>query len=280
MASTIEHIFNRALNGTFSKKKFLFVFPVLLICGLLMVFCRSMTFEANQWITLNLGFLPFLLSSGILLATGVILGRLYSSEVRGAPLELKKVLSQSIELVVGVSYLSFPPLLVYLCLWIVMGIFYLLKEIPGIGPGISVLFSFGPFLLVCGSLSLCLFSLLVLFFVTPHLALKKDLGIDLAKEIYTHVKSNPSRNSLLFIIGLLPLLFVLGFLSLAAVMTGLHYSVPANVLSVSLQWFFIMVPFTAILTPTVIFFFNFSTESCVLIRRSLIKQEEKCESLS
>lgn len=276
----MDHIFNRALRMTFSKRKLLFVFPILLVCGLMIVFCRSLSFGANRWVILSLTFLPVFLSSGILLATGVILSRMYSYEVRGIRYELRKILSQSLEILIGVSYLSLPLILAYLCLWMVMGIFYLLKEIPAVGNVISVLFSFGPFLLVCGSLALSLLSLLVLFFVTPHLSLKKGLGVELAKEIFEHVSANSFKSITHFCIGIFPTLFIVGFLSVAAVMTGMNYTVPSDVLSVSLQWFFIMVPFTAILAPTVIFFFNFSTESFVLIRKSIVKQEEKCTSPS
>lgn len=272
--SSLEQIFNRAWKFTFTRKKFLFVFPILLVCGLLIVFCRTLSYEANRWIVLSLAFLPVFLSSGVLLATGVMLSRMYTNEVRGNEFEFRKLLGQSLEVLVGVSYLSLPLILSYLCLWTVMGIFYLLKEIPSIGNVISVLFSFGPFLLVCGSLALSIFCLLLLFFVTPQIALRKGLGFQVAKEIYQHVASSWFSNTGLFLLGSLPTLFIVGFLSLAAVMTGVNYTVPSDVLSVSLQWFFIMVPYCAILAPTVIFFFNFATESYVFMRKKNIGNEQ------
>ena len=126
----IEHIFNRALSLSFSRKKLLFMFPVLVVCGLMIVFCRALAVNAGQWVVLSLTFLPIFLSSGLLLASGVVLARIYHHEVKMIPLSFRKILAQSWELLIGVSYLTLPLLLAYLFLWMIMGIFYLLKEIP------------------------------------------------------------------------------------------------------------------------------------------------------
>lgn len=274
----MELIFNRAISKTFSYRKFWFVFPVLMLCGLLIVLCRSLSFEAHRWVVLSLGFLPVFLCAGIFLALGVILSRMYSQEVRGQTAEIKTIFRQSLEILIGVAYLSLPLILCYACLWAVMGIFYLLKAIPLIGSTMSVLLSFGPFLLVCGSLALSLLTLGMLFFVTPYLALKKEIGFEIAKELLSHVTSNPYKNITLLFAGLLPAIFVVSFLSIAAILTGSNYTVPPDVLSVSMQWFFIMIPFTAIMTPTVVFFFNFATESFVLVRKSAMKSEKEQEA--
>ena len=64
----IEMVFNRALKFSFSKKKLLFMFPVLLICGMMIVFCRALAIHAGQWVVLSLTFLPVFLSSGLFLS--------------------------------------------------------------------------------------------------------------------------------------------------------------------------------------------------------------------
>ena len=46
----LELIFNRALKFSFSKKKLLFMFPVLVVCGLMLVFCRALAVNAGQWV--------------------------------------------------------------------------------------------------------------------------------------------------------------------------------------------------------------------------------------
>ncbi len=263
----IEFIFNRALRFSFSKKKFLFMFPVLVICGLMLVFCRALAVNAGQWVVLSLTFLPIFLSSGLLLAAGVVLARIYHHEVKMIPLSFKKILSQSWELLIGVSYLTFPLLLTYLFLWMVMGVFYLLKEIPALGDVLGVIFAFGPFLLVLGSLILSFFNFFLLFFATPHIALKSRLRLKLAEEVYFRFKENLFSNLALFLLGLIPLLLAVGVLSLAAFLTGVNFFVKAETLTIALQWFFVMIPFCGLLTPGILFFFNFAVESYAIMQK-------------
>ncbi len=267
----IEYIFNRALRFSFSKKKFLFIFPVLVVCGLMLVFCRALAVNAGQWVVLSLTFLPVFLSSGILLAAGVVLARVYHHEVKMIPLSLKKILSQSWELLIGVSYLTLPLLLAYLFLWMVMGVFYLLKEIPALGDVLGVILSFGPFLLVLGSLVLSFFNLFLLFFATPHIALNSRLKLKLAEDIYYRFKGNLFSNLALFLLGLVPLLFGVGVLSLAAFLTGVNFFIRTETLAIALQWFFVMIPFCAMLTPGILFFFNFAVESYALMQKKYPK---------
>lgn len=263
----IEHIFNRALRFSFSKRKLLFMFPVLVVCGLMLVFCRALAVNAGQWVVLSLTFLPVFLSSGLLLAAGVVLARVYHHEVKMIPLSFKKILSQSWELLIGVSYLTLPLLLVYLFLWMIMGIFYLLKEIPALGDVLGVILAFGPFLLVLGSLVLSFFNLFLLFFATPHIALNSRLKIKLAEDIYFRFKENIFSNLALLLLGLVPLLLGVGILSLAAFLTGVNFFMHTDTLAIALQWFFVMIPFCAMLTPGILFFFNFAVESYALVQK-------------
>jgi len=267
----IEHIFNRALRFSFSKKKLFFMFPVLVVCGLMLVFCRALAVNAGQWVVLSLTFLPVFLSSGLLLAAGVVLARVYHHEVKMIPLSFKKILSQSWELLIGVSYLTFPLLLAYLFLWMVMGIFYLLKEIPALGDVLGVILAFGPFLLVLGSLILSFFNLFLLFFATPHIALNSRLKLKLAEDIYCRFKENLFSNLALFLLGLVPLLLGVGILSLAAFLTGVNFFMRTETLAIALQWFFVMIPFCAMLTPGILFFFNFAVESYALVQKKYPK---------
>jgi hypothetical protein len=263
----VEQIFNRALRFSFSKRKFLFMFPVLVICGLILVFCRALAVGAGQWVILSLTFLPIFLSSGLLLAAGVVLARVYQHEVKMIPLSFRKILVESFELMIGVSYLTLPLLVAYLFLWMLMGVFYLLKEIPTLGDVLGIILSFGPFLLVLGSLLLSFFNLFLLFFATPQIALKSKLKLTLAREVYSSFKENLFSNIALFIIGLVPLLLGVGILSFAAVLTGVNFFIKTETLAIALQWFFVMIPFCAMLTPGILFFFNFAVESYTLMSR-------------
>jgi hypothetical protein len=261
LISDLENAFNRAFFLSFTKKKLFLVFPVLVLCGILIVFCRSIAFYSGGWIAMSMIFLPIFLSSGILLALGVLVIRIYYHEVKKLKVSYKKIVGASWELIIGTSYLSLPVILVYLLLWIVMGIFLLLKEIPYVGSSVGVLLSFAPFLIILISILLCLMNVGLLFFVTPAVGLKTLKKRHMAKHVFKAIRQNLFSHLLYFIVALLPIAIVVGILSLAAVITGHSYFDSDNIISVSLGWFFIMLPFCAILTPTVIFFFNFAAEA-------------------
>ena len=265
----IERIFNRSLRYSFSKKKLFFVFPVLMVCGLLIVFCRALGVGSGDWVMLSLTFLPVFLCSGVLLAAGVILSRAYHCEVKEQAFSYREIFSQTWELLIGISYLSLPFLLAYLLLWMIMGIFYLVRDLPGIGELLGSVLSFAPFLLVLGSLFLVFLNLFMLFFVTPQVALRSSIRLRIADHIFKRLKKNLFSNLFLFMVGLIPLFFIGGLLSLAAFMTGSNFLTSTEPLSVALQWFFVMVPFSALLAPIVVFFFNFALESFALMQRDV-----------
>ena len=263
----LERMFNRSTLLSFSRKKFLFIFPVLLICGLLIVFCRALAFEANRWVVMSLSFLPVFLCSALLLSAGALMMRMYYQEVKGVDFEIKKMINQSVQLIVGVSYLSLPFLLSYLVVWSLMGVFHLIKAIPQIGPAVGVLLSFGPFLLVFTSIILSFLCLVMLFFITPQVALKETIEFKVVEHLLMRIRDNLFTNMLVFVIALAPLIFVVSLLVLAAFLTGFEYLSSYHVLGTTMQWLFIMIPFCAILTPFVVFFFNFATETFALLER-------------
>ncbi len=269
----LEEVFNRAWRFAFSRKKFILVFAALLVCGVLVVFCKTLSFTAGPWVIMSLSFLPVFLCTGVMLGTGVLLTRVYYHEVKGNTISFRKLLIDSFEVFMGAAYLSLPMALGYLLLWTLMGVFYLIKSLPMIGEGVGILLSFAPFLLVLASLLLGVFCLLVLFFATPHIALKRQVRFHIAEEILDRLRSSPFINILLLLVGIAPLLLCIGFLTLSAVLTGIGYFSSSAVLAVSLQWFFIMIPFALLLTPFVVFFFNFATESFGLLTRRVKKEE-------
>jgi hypothetical protein len=262
----IERAFSRAILLSFSKKKIMLAFPVLALCGILTVFCRAVAFEAGEWVAMSLAFLPILLSSGLLLALGVLLIRIHIHEVKGLSLGFRRLITGSLDLIVGTSYLSLPSILAYLFLWMTLGIFFLLKEIPGVGDFFGVVLAFGPFLLIFGSLLLCLFNLALLFFVAPAAAFQPFKRLSLAKRVLGFFQGNLLSSIALFLLALVPILFVTGLLSLSALLTNGSFLTMDKSLTVAMEWFFIMLPFCAVLTPAIIFFFNFAAESYQLLQ--------------
>lgn len=265
----VQYGFNRALSLTFDKKKLLTVFVVLALCGLLIVFFRALAINAGQWVIMSLSFLPIFLCAGVLLSTGIVLVRVYHDEIKRKPIKYSEILGKSWEIVIGASYFSIPIIMCYLLLWMLLGIFVLLKEIPGIGDFFGVILAFGPFLINLGSLILGVLSISMLFFVTPVLALHGLNRMRVTQIIVRRLKGDMFSNIFLAFVASLPLLFFIGLLTLAAFLTGTVCYACTNPFHTVLQWFFIMIPFTALLAPAVVFFFNFAAEAHVLIQKNL-----------
>ncbi|MDE3046468.1 MAG: hypothetical protein KGJ02_07480 [Verrucomicrobiota bacterium] len=263
----IEKAFLKAWASVFSKHKLLMSFIALSLCGILLVFCRALSIQASSWVGLSLLFLPILLSSGLLLSLGVLLVRIYSHETKGLVLKMGRLFAGSADVAIGTSYLSLPPLLIYLLLWIALGLFFLIKEIPLIGPFFNVILAFGPFLLIFCSLLLCLLNVGLLFFVAPAAAMQSAKRLHLAQRIWQSLKLHPFASFVLFFIGLLPALAIGSLLTIAAVLTNLSFSLSEPSFALALEWFFVMLPFCALLSPTVVFFFHFSAESHQLLQR-------------
>lgn len=259
----IEMAFSRAVSLSFSRKKIFLTFPILVFCGIVVVFARAIAYGSGEWVGMSLTFLSFLFSAGILLALGVLLIRLYTHEIKGLHLPFRRLITGSIDLIMGTSYLSIPPILAYLFLWIALGIFYLLGEIPIFGPFFRIVFSFGPFLLIFASLLLCLSTLLLLFFIAPAAAFQSVKKISMAQRILAPLKGRILTGIFLFLLAFFPLGLLCGLLTMAAYFTNVE---AVSTLSVAMEWFFLMLPFSALLTPAAIFFFHFAAESYHLLK--------------
>ncbi|MDF2549881.1 MAG: hypothetical protein K0S07_948 [Chlamydiales bacterium] len=255
--------FNRALSFTFLKKKLLLVAGLLAVCGLFSVFCRSLAIHAGPWVSLSLAFVPLFLSCGLLFSAGILLTRIYHNEVKGISFSYREVLQQSLEPVVGSAYLFIPILLLYLILWMLLGFFYFLQELPLVGPFFSTVFIIGPFLLNLGSLLLLGASFLILFFLSPLVALKAGRGAEYLSIVQRRLQMDFFSNGLLLFLALCPFLVMGGILLLAAYLTNPSGLEMSSVLHLSLERFFLMIPFALFLSPSIVFFFNFAAEAHV-----------------
>lgn len=267
--SDVQFIFNRALSLSFDRKKNLLVFVVLALCGLLVVFCRALALNAGQWILMSLTFVPVFLCAGILLSLGILLIRIYHDEVKQKPFRYRDILAKSWEIIIGASYFSIPIILCYLVLWMSLGFFVLMKEIPGVGDFFAVILAFGPFLINLGSIILGLLNISLLFFVTPVIALNGINRIRVSKILFNRLKGDMFSNIFLAFVAVLPFIFLFALLFLAAFLTGSVCYACENQLHAILQSFIIMIPFAALISPAVVFFFNFAAEAHVLITKSL-----------
>ncbi len=268
----LEQMFNRSLQFTFSRKKLLFTALVLILCGLVVVFCRALGKGVGNWFAYSFAFLPIFFCSAILITAGIVLTRIYHHEIKQLEFSYRRTFRQSFDLMVQVAYLSLPLILAYFLLWLLLGVFYLFKAIPGIGDALGVVLSFGPFLLLLGSFALSLLSVTSLFFLTPAVALKSSAQLEMFAELFKKLKKSIFSSVVLFFLGLLPLIVVVSFMMLAAFLTGKSYFVAERAFASVVQLFFIMLPFSVLLSPAVVFFFNFSAESYVWLQRKLKKE--------
>jgi hypothetical protein len=105
----------------------------------------------------------------------------------------------------------------------------------------------------------------MLFFVAPAAAMQPLRRTSLVKRVLLSFQGKMLSSIGLFLLALIPIGFIAALLSLSALLTGLQLGTQQT-LAVAMEWFFIMIPFCAILTPAVIFFFNFAAESYQLLQ--------------
>lgn len=257
----LEKSFNRAFLGSFSWRGALLVFPALVFSGILFVFCRTLHWGSSVWVGQSLVFLPIFLSSAILLSVEILVIRMYQQTQKGLKIDLKRLLVDSLDAVLQTSYLSIPPILLYLLLWICLGIFFLIRSIPGVGQIFNTLFIFVPFLLIFASILLSILSVGSLFFLAPIASRFSIKKMELAKMALSLLQKNIFSKFLLFLIGIAPAVIVGGLLMGAALLTHSSFSYEGGSFSLVLEWFFMMFPMAAILTPFVLFFFHFANEA-------------------
>jgi hypothetical protein len=267
----IQFSFNRAWSFTFSRKKLLLTTVIMALCGLLVIFFRGLSIHAGKWVVMSLMFLPFYLCAGVLLATGIFLIRIYHDEVKQKKVSFRQTLNKSWEVVMGASYFAIPIILIYLLLWMLLGIFFLFTEIPFIGDFFAVILILGPYLINLGSLLLGILSIGLLFFVAPVVALKGLNRRQVSDILERRFKKDLFSNIIMIVCAVLPLLAVMGLLIWASVLTETICFACAKPIYNVIQWFFIMIPFSVFLAPAIIFFFNFAAESHVLFTKRAVK---------
>ncbi len=170
--SDLQKAFNRAFTYSCNLEKCFFTFASLLLCGLFFVFFQGIALHAPEWVSQGLRFFSLFLSTGIMLAAGILLIRTYHNAIKNREVSYRELVLNSWELLIRATYLVIPLICSYLILWVSLGIYLLLSKAPALGPLFNVIFSFIPFLLNFGALSLLVLSFILLFFLTPIFALK------------------------------------------------------------------------------------------------------------
>ena len=206
----IERMFTQAWRGI-NKRKLLIAFFALALCGLITVFSRVLAFNSGKWVTLSLSFFPIFLSAGILFALGVLLIKMYVQEKAREAKSIFMIVGESWKTMLSIAYVTFPLFLVYLLFWLCLGVFFLMKSIPGVGNFMGVMLSFGPFILILASLILAFINILFLFFITPMISLSKQLDANLWHNFYARFKNHILLHIIFFVTVFTPIVLYLFF---------------------------------------------------------------------
>lgn len=260
----LEKSFNNAMKKAFMKKKLLFSAPFLVLCGLIFVLAQTISISCGSWLKIFLVFIPLFLSFGILLACGVVLIKSYDQESQKKESNFKKIIYQSLQMILNIVYLCLPFIFVYIVIWIALGVFYLIKMIPILGAIITPIFAFIPFLLILSLILLTLVCLFFLFFATPDIALKSGLKTIVIRQTFHRLKKNFFLDGIYFIVAVIP--FCISFLILyfaSSIAAQVFFNSPSEIIY-AFQSLFMMIPFAIFLSPGLIFFFNFSSEYFLL----------------
>ena len=265
----LQQMCRRAATYTCSQTKLTLSAVTLAACGLMVVMAMGLSLKANDWFSLSLAFMPLFVIASVLTTLGVVLIQGYRDEVKYENASYRDLLLISWKHLIRASYFFLPLMLAYLFLWIILGLFFLLREIPAFGEFFGVILAFGPFLLLFGSLLLSVLAVFLSFVVSPVIALKKIEGFELVQYMQERLQTNVFARVCLFCLASVPLAATAFLLLIAAHLTTSLYTVSENHMQMVLQWFFIMIPFATILSPAVVFFYNLAAETHIYIQKKI-----------
>jgi len=251
----------RAFVHAFNVKKIIFAYPFVFLCGLIVVFSKLLALAANRWIMLSLFFLPILFSVAILYVLGIFLNQIYYKELKNAKVSYFDIMKNSFDKVLASLNISISFVLVFLIIWLIFGLLVAIKQIPHLGMFIAGILSFLPFLLIFGTILLCIVDILVLFFAAPIITFNEKKKFTLIKKIFfENFQKNVFESIFQFFIGTAFIFFALFYVYVSAKLTSFLFYIPIKEY-LALKEFFVTILASLFLTPFVIFFFNFSLES-------------------
>lgn len=267
----IEKMFNRSLVHALDLRKCLCLFLVLLVSGFVVLFFQGLALYSKLWLKLPLQFIPLFLAVGLVMGGGIFLIRLYDQELSGEHPAVFTIAMHSWDVLLKSFYLTLPLVMVFMVFWVLIGVLMLLKSIPYLGPLLGVILAFAPFILNLGILMLFLTAFLAFFFQAPFLAKTES---EQKRGVLQRIREDFFLNLLLFAIAYLPVWVVWEFVKYAVLMTRQFYSYGDSQIAMIFQNVLILLPFAAILTPAVIFFFNFAYESHLALLRLAKEQQQ------
>ncbi|MFZ4773126.1 MAG: hypothetical protein ACOYK9_03960 [Chlamydiia bacterium] len=250
----LEEMCKRAFAASLNREKILLAYPVLLLASLISVFMLAVLHNAHDWVIFGAISVPIYLSLGLLGSLAVFIHRIYYHELKGETVNYKDILKASFNRMLNGVFFALPLVIVHLLLWLLLGLFLLVGSIPYVGPIIAVILAMLPFAFMTIMTVIPLLTFFALFYGSSYFAF--DLKVD-----FDSFKEQPLTIIGHFLIAALPLLIGGALLGGIYLVTMHLFGVANNVIALSLQRLFLLVPFSFYLTPLVLFFFHFGLES-------------------
>lgn len=268
----ISQAFNKAIKSIFCKKRWIMTFPALGFCGLVLSFFYIFS---NSWVKIGTSFLSVFIILAILFSLSIILTKASDYDEKKTEWLIFPIIKQSIHQIISTLFLSIPMIISFFLMWTILGIYLLLKMIPGIGQLIGLVLSFFPFVIILVTILLIVIGIIFLFFAIPFFTVVEVKNLKVMKKIFPLMKKNIYSNFLLFFMSLL--VFLVGFIPLIIsflLAKDLCFSSGYTIINI-FSSFFMMLFASAILTPFIIFFFEMAFIAFEKVKSQFSNEENK-----
>lgn len=147
---------------SFSKPKLLVTNFFLVLCLIVYLFFQNLSSD-SLWMKIICFYTPLFLINALLYCMGIFLSVIQEEKENG-----KRIWVKASKKIGASLHLSLLPILLFLGIWLLLGVFYLLQSIPVLGFFFDVFLAFIPFLLGFFTVILLSYQLLLLFyFIKP-----------------------------------------------------------------------------------------------------------------
>jgi len=256
----LPKLYRHAYLNTLSRQRCLWTTAIIALSQVPILFSFALGAAAPLWTDIGIKFSALYLSFGILLSFGIFLMRLYRSKQEFTMISYRDFGMGFWKAWLHACHLIIPILLLGMMLWVILGIFALIQEIPYAGPYLATFLSPGAFLATLSLLLLLVACGLLLYFATPFIALKGTYDLNVIKQSLLQHAKTPLTSLAFFAIACLPVT-ILGIFAYAAHVLTSKLLCPPSTTCETLQWLFLILPTSLFLSPGILFFFNFAYEA-------------------
>lgn len=252
----------QAFSLTFSKKRVISTFPILLGCGLIFLFFHALALHAQaKWLSVCAAFFSYFCSFLLLFPLGVFLCNSYAAEVKKKNFSAKKFFFHAWDRLIASSLLALPFIGAFLLLWLALVIFLFFKHFSFLQEIVSSLFVFLPFFLILVTLGLSILSGWFLFYMTPQwMVFSLDRNQRIGKLLF-QLKGHLGQELGLAGLASLPFWILFWIFQKTAELTHHFIEIPLSFFSSLLQGLIFIAIASFFLSFGLIFFFHMAVEA-------------------